>query len=231
MDNEFDDDSNFDDTYSDFFEPNESDLPSDENKQKTLGSKGKNKEDVKIRELEETNKNQREMIRQLGEELKDLKEWKNKITGMSQEDLSKKEELEMRQRFEEDNIGVVNELIEQKVKEVENKLNEQVAISNVKEAMSDIDKEYFVDWDRDYPKIVSQLNNFSQEAKQRDPKGVLLAACRLAGVIKKRDTSIPTYIEGANRYGIPKQVKSAEDEIRNRIKGYSAKPHDNIFRI
>ena len=75
-----------------------------------------------------------------------------------------------------------------------------------------------VDWDKDKDKIIAELQDFSQEARKKKPKDVLLKACRNAGVLKKRDKKGVPYIEGSDGSGMLRKAKQDEAEaLKKRI--------------
>jgi len=214
--------------------PSSDDMKSGNNDEKeTLSSDESKLSKEEIETIIKQNKDQRELIRQMGEELKELKEWKERIIGNPDEEKRKKDELELRKRFEEDSIAVVDELIKKRLAEVESKLEKHDIIEKVKDAMQEIEKEYIVNWDKDYEKIVSYLNNFDPKVKREKPKEILLAACKLAGVIKKREKPLKSfpYIEESGKAGIANLEKGIKEKIRERFKKHIKKSNNNIFGI
>jgi len=188
-----------------------------------------NKDIIKLQQII---KDQREMIRQQGETIKELKEWRDRLVGKTDEDEAKKKELEIRQKFEEDPLKTVDELVEQKIREIREKVETESITNRIDRIMREIDKEYDIDWDKNYPKIVSYLEDFDEKAKREKPKEVLLAACKLAGILKKKETTstgVPPYIEGTT--GTPgAKGKTEEELIKERIIG-KKKKSNNVFGV
>lgn len=185
-----------------------------------------------IATLRQQNKDLQELIRQRSvddSEIEELKKFKKRIVGESDEELERRKRQEILDKYDSDPISFINEKFEERAKELENKeIKNRLAT-----AMKSLQKKYIVDFDRDYPKIVAQLNNFSKEAKRKNPEKVLLDACRLAKVIKKREVKdIPTSITGSGRNGgVPNQDNLTEAEmIKKRFLGKSKKS-TNVFGI
>lgn len=172
--------------------------------------------------LQGSYKELQEFSRQRSEEVKELKTWRDRLMGLDGEESQKELELELRNRFDEDPLQVVKQMIDERVKEVRSVVDQASSVSNVQRVMDEVDKEYEVDWQRDWNKIVAEANHFSDEAKRQDPKGVLLKACRLAGVLKPKDNSsdVP-FVQGAGVAG-QAALKSEGDKLKERILG--AKP-------
>ena len=158
----------------------------------------------------------------------DLERLKEKLT---------KKELELRNRYDEDPVSVVKELFSDLITPLQN----EVALSNTKvvlsRAMKNIDVNYEVNWDKDYPKILDEINNFSKEARTKNPEGTLLKACLLAGVAKKRKVPLTT-MPSVLPYNSKEQAKlkndeakSIRDRITSRIQKTSTKKKKSFFGV
>lgn len=188
------------------------------------------KKDEKIDKLMKSYKDQTEFLRQSREEIKDLKEFKDRLFGKSDEEKNKMMAEELRKKYEEDPQEYIEQRIDEKLKslqDIENKINVTNARIEAEKLMSDIDRDdkyERIDWDAEYPKIISKLKHFSDESKKTDPKGTLLAACQLAGVLKPRDKDkMPPYIEGVGSQ-ISESVKKEAESIKEKILNSGRKP-------
>ena len=179
-------------------------------------------------------KDQREKIRQLGEDLKSLLDWKDSITGKSFEKEQAQKELEAKMKFEENGYDTVKELIESKLdtklSSIQDKINLIDTTVNVNRIIQEISQDYEIDWDKDYIKIIPELEKFDEKMKKEKPKEVLLSACKLAGVIKKKDKSKPPYVEGEG-YNSSVVKRTEADKIKKGILNRINKGSDNIFGI
>jgi len=176
--------------------------------------------------LEKRLKDQQEFIRQQSETIKELKEFKDRLLGVDKEKEKIQKEKELREKFEEDPLTTVDEIVskkyEEKLKELETKLHIQEEKNKIKEVLLEFEKEYDINWDRDYKKILPYIDYFSPKARREKPREVLKALCKLAGIeLKKRETqTLPSgfYIEGGVSGGVlNKEIKSEAEKIKKEI--------------
>jgi hypothetical protein len=190
-----------------------------------------------LSDLVEQNKNLQEQVRQINETNKTLSEWRDKILGATPDDKKKAEVQEQLKQFDENPVGFIQSQIEQGISKGLNQVESKVDLNNqtnlVHRVMQDIDKTHIVDWDRDYEKINKQLVNFNQEALDKDPEGCIIAACKLAGAIKKREGPAPPYVEPKGGGGAPRRPagETEEDAVNKRLDKISKNKSGNVFRI
>ena len=139
-------------------------------------------------------------------------------------------ELELRKKFDEDPLSVINDLVNQRVSEINSTIEKERTVNRVDSVMADIDKEYIVDWDKDFVKIKPHLDYFSDKAKREKPKEVLLSACRMAGVLKTREDGDFNYVQSSKSNGAIKksEMVKIEKSIKDSMKSKAPK---NIFGI
>ena len=186
----------------------------------------------KISTLEESNKNLQEQLRQQSEEMKPFKEFFDRVTGNTEDEKKKIEAQNILRKFEEDPIGVTNELIKKNLVPLEDAFLQNVSQSRTKEAMSAIDRKFKVDWGKHSKKIVENLAKFSLEQRKKDPEGILEAACKLAGALpeKSSDKELPV-VEETIRPGSRPAPKEHEDKVNERMNSFGKRKKDNIFGI
>lgn len=202
--------------------------PDDEKKPKEIPKPTDNSKEVAS--LTESNKNLQEQVRQLSEKNKEFSGFIDRVKGIPNTDKEKEEQVKILRQFEEDPIAVINMLVAQKLTEVDEKVTKSEVNNTIDRAMREIDKEYEIDWEKNYQKIIPLLNEFDKETRMRNPKDILVKAARLAGVIKKRDKSAPPYVEGEGT-GVGGEKKTSEaDNIKKGILN-AGKKSDNLFGI
>ncbi len=196
--------------------------------------------DKRVQDLEETNKNLQEQMRQDRENNKTVQDFRDKIlsaTGSKDED-EKKKNQELLIEFDKNPIIVMDRMIKENIANslgsVQDKVDLQEGTFVISKVMDNVDKKYVVDWDKDHPKIKAELKNFDKDAIKRDPSGTLIAACKLAGVIKLRDANTPPLVEPHTRSGsLPHAAgKTHEEEVNNRLNKIGQKGKSgNVFKL
>ncbi len=202
-----------------------------ENEPEEPGKDRKPENDVseRVNGLEKQLKDSSEMIRQQSEELKELRDFKKRLLGDPDEKKKKDEELELRYRFDQDPIKTVDERMESRIRQLDEKINKTNTNLLAREAMKKIEKDYVIDWDKQGKKIAPYLDVISDDIKKKQPREAILAAMKLSGVLKKRDASAPPYIEGGD-YGST-QIKEKEvDRLKKRLFG-NKKTSANVFGL
>ena len=197
----------------------------------------KNKSDDRIAKLEKRLKDSQEFIRQQGETIKGLENFKKRLTEEPEDEKKKREELELRSRFDDDPISAMDEMIERKMdkklsgmKDLEEKVDLNSTTNTVRDAMRQIEKDYEIDWDKHSKKVIAELDNVSEDLRKKDKKKALIKAMKLAGVLKKRDKSSPTYIEGGGGAPTEKQKADEAQRWKDRVFGKKKKA-ENVFGI
>ena len=172
------------------------------------GTPAPTKDDKRLTDLEESNKNLQEKMRQQTEENKTLRDFRDNIvkaTGKGTEDDKEKAQQELVE-FDKNPVPFMRKMMKEEMAEAMAGVKDAVAMNKssfvVDKVINDIDAKYDVDWDKNHQKINAQLKSFSQEAKDSDPQGTLLKACQLAGCLKSRDVSSPTTVEEKTRAGV-----------------------------
>jgi hypothetical protein len=184
--------------------------------------------------LVEQNKNLQEQVRQISETNKSLSERWDRIVGDTPDEKKKKEIQEHIRRFDENPTEYVQEQIQKGVEKVKGAVAMETQLNLVHRCMENINKTHVVDWDKDFEKINAQLENYSREALDKNPEGCIMAACKLAGAIKKRDETTPPYVEAKGGAGAtPRRPagETEEDAVNKRLNNYSNKKTDNVFGI
>ena len=180
------------------------------------------------RKLQSELKNSQEQIRQLTEEFQ-------KVSGSTEEmevlkklkaafqPTTDKDDLQLQkqllERFDDDPISLIRELVNSEVAEVKNKLQETNLDIRAKEVTNEIDKEYEVDWSKDSAKIIEQLNSFSREYKMTNPREATIKAMRLAGVGKKRIQPLPFSESPGGMYTPGRAPAQSEEITKTFLKG------------
>ncbi len=189
--------------------------------------------DVDLKAEMESSKQQladlQEKIRQLSEENKDYREFKERLVGNPDEEKKKREALEREREFDKDPIG----FMEKEISTLREGIFRENHKKTVNKALLEVRRDYSIDYDKEYPKIMKELKNFSESAKKEDPKGALLRACRLAGVLKKRKKSAPNAITSEGGINTPPGAAAAMTEaerIKKRLIG-KVKKSNNVFGI
>lgn len=178
--------------------------------------------------LQGSYKELQEFARQRSEEVKELKDWRNKITGIDESEKQKETEKLIRERFEEDPLTVINELVNEKVSNLSKTVQTNQVLTKIDKYMGEIDKEYEVNWEKDKEKILSHLEYFSDKAKKERPEDVLRSACRLAGVLKpKTPSKTPSYVEDGTVNLVNQKV--VDNEVKNIKKGILGQKKQEIF--
>lgn len=175
-----------------------------------------------VEKLTNDYKNQNELLRQKAEENKELKGFFDAIKGKLRGEDQQKSELELRQRFEEDALSVIDEKIKngqtvtkKEVNDLKESIRLMKAENTVRDHIKEINREYEVDWNN--PKIKERIALFSDKARAEMPKEVLLSAARMADALKPRsETGIP-YIEGNDGYGPQTKGKSIVEKEKEAI--------------
>ena len=183
-----------------------------------------------IDELKESNRNNQELIRQLSETNKDLLSFKQRIVGNTDADKFKEELIIDEQEYDKDPTAYVKNKIEAGISAVEERFKKKEIKNSVNKAALEISEKYDVNFDRDYPKIIKELNRFSIKDRQENPKRCLLDACRLAKVIKRKDSGSAQIISGSGmRTVTPAQLDEAAQIKKRFLKG--GRKSDNVFGI
>ena len=183
-----------------------------------------------IEDLKEAVKNQQELIRQQSETNKELQSFKNRIVGNTEADKFKEELIIDEQEYDKDPTAYVKTKIEAGIAAVEERFKKKEIKNSVNKAALEIAEKYDVNFDRDYPKIVKELNRFSIKDRQENPKRCLLDACRLAKVIKRKDSGSAQIISGSGmRTVTPAQLDEAAQIKKRFLKG--GRKSDNVFGI
>lgn len=180
-----------------FFETlvDEVDAPSEE--EADSNGKGKPVEktvhEEQYKNLQEHTRQQSEKIKEQERRILELEERWNRITGNTPEEQNKRKELDIRKKYEDDPVKFQNEIFEEKLKPIKEQLELTNMKSELDRAMDEIEEEYDVDFEGKQDNISKYIEQFSLEARRLHPKEILLSACKLAGVLKKKET-LP-YIE------------------------------------
>jgi len=183
-----------------------------------------------IEDLKEAVKNQQELIRQQSETNKELQSFKNRIVGNTEADKFKEELIIDEQEYDKDPTAYVKNKIEARISAVEERFKKKEIKNSVNKAALEISEKYDVNFDRDYPKIIKELNRFSIKDRQENPKRCLLDACRLAKVIKRKDSGSAQIISGSGmRTVTPAQLDEAAQIKKRFLKG--GRKSDNVFGI
>ena len=189
--------------------------------------------DKKVEKLSTEIKNQQELIRQQSETIKDLASFKDRLTGPVVETDEEKEKR-LREEYIDDPLSTTKKMIESMIGKTNQKIDKTNSVTTAERSMREINRTHIVDWDKDYPKIVDELNKFSDKSKREDPQGCLLRACKNADAAKKRSKNLPTSIEGEGRGGgtnIPKKKGTEADKITKKFENFAARKKSNIFKI
>ena len=172
---------------------------------------------------QESYKNLQELQRQTAEELKELRDFKNRIVGKTDEEIAQEKAKANLEEVDKDPVNYIKkqqDALEQKynekVKAIDDKLSLVQKEGEIRRIMSEIDKDYVVDWDKYQDKIAENLKMFSDKAKDERPMEVLKSAARMAGAIKVRDKTNMPYIEGSGVHGAH-FTKSEKDQIKEKI--------------
>ena len=213
------------------YDPNE-EVPSDDGDETPpkKAPEADGDKDDRIAKLEKRVKDSQEFIRQQSETIKDLSDFKERLTGDPEEKKKKRAELERRTRFDEDPLTVMEEMMDERFAKLENRVDLNTTQHSVKDAMRIIEKEYDIDWDKHAEKVVAELENVSEKLRKKDKRKALLKAMNLAGVLKKRDKSSPPYVEGGSGAPIKKQKDDEAQKWKDRVFG-KKKKSENVFGI
>jgi len=181
-----------------------------------------------IERLKKESADLKEQIRQFAEENKEYKDFKQRLFGDPKTEEEKRRAILEEQKYNEDPVG----FMEEKLKNLEKRIDTKETKKLVDKALREVQRDYDIDFDKVYPKIVQELKGFSEEAKAKDPKGCLLKACRLAGVLKPKKKDASNYItgEGSSKANNKKAQKSIEEKVKARILG-KVKKSNNMFGI
>lgn len=177
--------------------------------------------------LQKELKDSKETIRQLSEQMKDLtnktgdldlvKKLKAVFTPSDDEEAEKRRK-ELLDKHDDDPIAFIKDFVQKEIGEVKEKLHTTNLDIRVKEVTDEIDREYEVNWAQDSDKIIKQLNTFSKEFKQNNPKEATLRAMRLAGIGKKRIKPLPRF-ESADSMSSPGVSKGRKEEMERSFLG------------
>ena len=116
----------------------------------------------------------------------------------NEEETKAKAKRKAEDEYDADPIGVMERILDEKLKKLEDRQTQAEINAYAKDVMSEVDKEYIVDWKKDGQKIAKELSYMNQEYKQKYPKEATLKAMRLASVGKKREAGQYPYYEPAN---------------------------------
>ena len=190
-------------------------------------------ENKKVEELLESNKQLQEQVRQMAETNKGMAEFLDTIRGNPKTEAEKKKKQETLKMFDQDPEATVRQIMREELSGVKTELFMEKTTNNVDRAMKEVDKDYVVDWDKDWQKVAGELKKFAMEVKQKDPKGTLLSACRLAGCIKKRavSTGEPPIVAANTKPGSRPAPAKHSETVNSRLDKIGKKQKSNKFKI
>jgi len=124
-------------------------------------------------------------------------------------------------QFDRDPIGVISQLVDQKVDVIRQRQEASDVDRFAKEVMAEIDRDFKVDWAKDSKKIVDEMRMFSDDFKRNDPKGAALKAIQLAGVsCEKRPNPLDLpFLESSGSYN-QMRTKALETEKEKYLSGF-----------
>jgi len=152
-----------------------------------------------LEHVKNQNKNNQELIRQMAEENKGLKQNFQKIGEVFNPNSKDVDPEEKRQQlealFDTDPTGFVEQVVNNAITGVESKRHTERIEEQAQSAMEQINMEYDVDWKKNgaSDKVKNVLDNLTPEFKHKDPKGALETAIKIAGVGKKKARRLPYY--------------------------------------
>lgn len=151
--------------------------------------------------LQKQLKDRDEQVRQLSEEMKKLQEQtqhfqklKTVFTGSDSEDPETARVKELNHRFDLDPVSTMNEILSQRDEKILAEIKRGERKRTVREVLSEVDKEYSVDWDKNGQKIIETLDRFSDSFKERNLREAVISAIELTKTGEKRKT--PPFMEG-----------------------------------
>ncbi len=216
-------------------DPNEPPAPDPSAAPGSGDPKDPDKKDPEFQKLLETNKNLSEQIRQIAEENKSIKDFFDKIRGIPDEQKKKEAYQEWLKTYDADPKAAIEEAVANGIAGLKTKVAVTAKSLEVRDAMSNIDKKYFIDWDKDYKKITETLKRFNRDELEKNYEKSLLDACRLAGVLKKK-ADAPNYTEphhrgGATRPASPTEAEAESKAVNDRLTARGKKKSDNVFGV
>jgi hypothetical protein len=131
-----------------------------------------------------------------------------------------KEQKKLLDEFDADPIEFLERFVDEKLGPVADRQHRSDLDRYAKEVMTEIDKEYSdIDWAKNGKKIAAELQKFSPEFKQNNPKEATVRAMQALGIGKKRDVPADfPYLESSNTYSAERQ-KARESEAEKYKKG------------
>jgi len=113
--------------------------------------------------------------------------------------------------FDADPISFLDKKLDEKLSGVVERLDTSEVNRFADKVMTEIDRDYVLDWAKDGQKVADELAKFSTAYKREDPKAATIKAMSLAGVGKKRDAAANfPYYESSDYTAI--QEKAMDDE-------------------
>ena len=182
---------------------------------------------VAIATLQEKFDNQVEIGRQQAEQIKKMQTGdglldmiQGQLSKQSPEAKAEADKLALQSKHDGDPVGVTEDMITRAVEKVvtpiQAQLNQEVTARQGREVMDQVNKEYDIDWPKDGAKVTEQLKQFSEDARIKDPRGVLLKAMNLAGVGTKRP-EMP-HLGGREGIGAAPSIQTQKEEYKTAIK-------------
>ena len=192
------------------------------------------KSEERMAALEKNQKDLQEQNRQLTETNKTLQQISDNFTGNTPEAIAAREHQEKLKKIDKDPVAYIDAEIEKRAQKSDKALALESQTGIVHRSIASVNKDFIVDWNKDYEKINKKLATFSQEAIDKDPKGTLIAACELARCIKRKAASSPPDMGPKGRPGEAPSRKaspSEEEEVNKRLDSYSRSKSKNVFGI
>ena len=166
--------------------------------------------DAHIAKIEEENARMRDQM-ELGRDDANTMSRMKEVFNPAPQGVSREEEI---RKFDADPITGMNSAIEEKLAGITQRMDKNDRSAMAERAMSSIDRDYDVDWDKDAGKIKAQMEIMSSDYKAANPQQAIFQAARLAGVIKKKE-KLPEFAIGGQM--TPKMqekyVKTRQDDF------------------
>ena len=166
--------------------------------------------DTHIAQIEKENKLMRDQM-ELGRDDADTMNRMKEVFNPAPTGVTREEEI---RKFDADPIAGVNSAVEERLSVFEKRMDSQEKATMAERAMSNIDRDYDVDWDNDAGKIKAQMKTFSPEYRNANPEKAIFQAARLAGVIRKKE-KLPEFMgSGHMTPGMQKKyIKTQQDDF------------------
>jgi len=177
--------------------------------------------EVSIKELQKQMADKDEMIRQQSEKLKALEPMQQTVQKMQSVFVNDEESVKtaaareaLTRQWDEDPAGTFEQLMEQRENRILQEIEKKDRKRSAREVISEVEKEYDVDLDKDGKKIAEALERFSPEYKERNLKQAVISAIELTKTGKRRKT-LP-HVEGSSLSpeAQAKQKLSREQEFK-----------------